>query len=435
MGGEKWLREDAHASPWTGEPLHGKTILVLGEQGNGDQIQFARYVPELSKLGASVSYLAPTRLHRLFRTLRGSITLLSDIPQNCRFDFQSPLLSLPGIFEQLGLPIPNTPYLEAEPANVVKWKKRIGNHGYRVGIIWQGNNYDRNDLRSCPLTALRPLAAIPGVRLISLQFGGGTEQLLKLPPDMRVETLDSDFDIGDDGFLDAAAVMETVELIVTCDTSTAHLAGALGRPTWIALSQFPEWRWQQHRSDSIWYPSARLFRQKAPGDWDAVFLEMAEALAKVVGQQEISVSNVTNSPMLPPRVEVSWGELLDKISILEIKAQRMTSPASLANVRRELEHLKSALNAVTPVPLHVERTRAELRTINEKLWGLEDAIRLCEAHGRFDSHFVELARSIYVSNDERAKLKRQINSLMNSAFVEEKEYRSEGKTAVPVAGE
>jgi Glycosyltransferase family 9 (heptosyltransferase) len=128
-------------------------------------------------------------------------------------------------------------------------------------------------------------------------MGGGAEQLSNLPPEMQIERLDPDFDAGDDGFLDAAAVIQTVELIVTCDTSIAHLAGALGRPTWIALSQFAEWRWQQHRSDSIWYPTARLFRQEAPGDWDAVFLRMAETLAKLVGEQTYSCL-LSVSPLL-----------------------------------------------------------------------------------------------------------------------------------------
>jgi tetratricopeptide (TPR) repeat protein len=428
MGGNKWLREDAHAAPWTGESLKDKTFLVLGEQANGDQIQFARYVPALSNLGAGVSYVVPGRLHRLFRTLPGSITLLSEVPPNSRFDFQSALVNLPGIFEQLGLPISNkTPYLEAEPTNVTKWKKRLGEHGFQVGIFWQGNNFDKNDLRSYPLAALRPLSAIPSVRLISLQIGGGTEQLLNLPPDMTVERLESDFDAGEDAFIDAAAVLQSVDLVVTCDTSIAHLAGALGRPTWIALTQFPEWRWQHHRSDSIWYPTARLFRQEAPGDWDGVFLRMADALGKLVGQREMSQSEMSICPKLSPLVEVSWGELLDKISILEIKSERMASSASLANVRRELEHLKSVLADVSPIPLHVEKTRAALRVINEKLWELEDAIRLCEAESRFDSNFIELARSIYASNDERAKLKRQINLLMKSQLVEEKHYRSEEK--------
>ena len=424
--GKKWLCEEAHAAPWTGETLQGKSIVILGEQGNGDQIQFARYLPELSDLGASVSYLVPARLHRLFGTLRGSINLLSEIAQNSRFDFQCPLMSLPGLFDRLGLPIPTTtPYLAAEPERVARWKSHIGDHGFRVGIVWQGNRYPDGDVRSYQLDALRPLAAIPGVRLISLQINEGTEQLRALPTDMHVESLGPDFDMGQDAFLDAAAVLEVVDLLVTCDTSMVHLAGALHRTLWVALNDAPEWRWQRQRTDNIWYPTARLFRPEAKGDWDGVFSRMREALGELLENKATSSRNdVPAPPKSPPHVEVSWGELLDKITILEIKAERFTSPASVAHVRRELEHLKSVLAGLAPLPSDVETKRDSLRATNEKLWDIENAIRACEAEQRFDAHFIELARTIYALNDERARIKQEINAGMKSSFVEEKEYRS-----------
>ncbi len=425
LGTDKWLREDAHAAPWTGEPLQGKSILILGEQGNGDHLQFCRYLAKLGDLGASVSYLAPTRLHRLFRTLRGSINLLSEMPESSRFDFQCPLMHLPGLFNRLGYPIPTaTPYLAAEPERVARWRNHIGDRGFRVGIVWQGNNYHGDDVRSYRLDALRPLAKIPGVRLISLQIKEGTEQLRSLPSEMHVETL-PDFDIGEDGFLDSAAAMEVVDLIVTCDTSMAHLAGALGRPAWIALNEAPEWRWQRQRGDSIWYPTARLFRQRAKGDWDRVFLDMAEALGRLLNKgANVSTFEMLKNSKLPP-VEVSWGELFDKISILEIKSERMRQAVSVANVKRELEHLRSVLAEFAPLPADIDRERASLRATNEALWDLEDAVRDCEARRCFDASFIELARKIYAFNDERARIKKQINLSMKSGFTEEKEYRSQ----------
>jgi tetratricopeptide (TPR) repeat protein len=424
MHGEKWLREEAHAAPWTGEALTGKSILVLGEQANGDHIQFSRYLPALADLGACVSYLAPKRLHRLFRTLGDSITLLDEIPENSRYDFQCPLLNVPGVFENLGLPIPTkTPYLAAEPNRVAQWKSRIGDHGFRVGIVWRGNKYDGNDVRSYPLAALRPLSAISGIRLISLQINDGTEQLTTVPPALRVERLDSDFDSGEHGFLDTAAVMEVLDLIICCDTSIAHLAGALARPVWIALGDRPEWRWQQQREDSLWYSTARLFRQEAGDDWDGVFSRMSGALIELLKTEATSLPESANPPnFFSPRVGVSWGELLDKISILEIKAKRMTSSAAIANVRRELEHLSAVLAGVAPLPLQVEKEHSTLRTTNEHLWELEDAVRACEADQRFDAQFIDAARKIYAFNDRRAKIKQQINILMKSTFIEEKEH-------------
>jgi tetratricopeptide (TPR) repeat protein len=420
MGANKWLREDANAAPWTGEPLQNKTILIIGEQGNGDHIQFCRYVSKLSDLGATIFYLAPARLCRLLSTLPGSVKMLSEMPENNRFDFQCPLMHLPGLFNRLGYPMPTeAPYLAAEPERVARWKNYIGDAGFRIGIVWQSNNDYGNNLRSYRLDALRPLAKIPDVRLISLQINQGTEQLKSLPSDMRVETLPN-FDVGEDGFLDAAAALKAVDLVVSCDTSIAHLAGALGRPVWIALNDAPEWRWQRQRRDSIWYPTARLFRQKTRGDWDKVFLDMAEALTRLLQKG----TNGWPAEVKMPMVEVSWGELLDKISILEIKVQRMQHATSVANVRWELEHLRSVLEDFSPLPADVDRERAALRATNETLWDLEDAVRACEAERSFDASFVDRARKIYTLNDRRASIKKQINILMKSTLIEEKEHRS-----------
>jgi len=430
MGGEKWLKEDARAAPWMGEALAGKSILILGEQGNGDHIQFVRYLPALSDLGAQVTYVAPARLHRLLRTLHGSITLVSEAPKDSVFDYQCPLINLPGVFEELGMPVPNEPYLHAEPERVERWKERIGDHGFKIGVFWQGNTYKQDYRRSFPLGLLAPMAAMPDVRLISLQIANGSEQLDKLPAGMTVERLGPDFDSGEDGFLDAAAVIETMDLIVSCDTSIVHLAGALGKRVWIALNDAAEWRWRREGDDTVWYPTARLFRQEATGDWDGVFRKMTTALPELLnGDSALSAptaSAVVTVPDTLPAVSVSWGEFLDKMTILEIKAERITSPESRANVRRELDHLRSALLSLAPLPGGVEDKRQSLRGINEKLWDVEDAIRACEHDQCFDGSFVALARKIYALNDERASLKRQINILMKSAFVEEKEYTSTG---------
>jgi ADP-heptose:LPS heptosyltransferase len=131
------------------------------------------------------------------------------------------------------------------------------------------------------LRALHRLAQIPGVRLISLQKNHGVEQLAELPPGMKVETLGDDFDAGPDALIDTAAAMEHLDLIVTADTSVAHLAGALARPVWLALKYVPEWRWMLDRRDSPWYPTMRLFRQKTPDDWSTVFEEMTAEAAKL----------------------------------------------------------------------------------------------------------------------------------------------------------
>jgi hypothetical protein len=137
--------------------------------------------------------------------------------------------------------------------------------------------------RSIPLAAFAPLAAVPGVRLIALQARHGTEQLARLPAGMTVETLGGDYDRGPDSFVDPAAVAEAVDLVVSSDTALAHLAGALGRPTWVALRRVPDFRWLLERTDSPWYPTVRLFRQHTEGDWDGVVGQIAEAVRRRVG--------------------------------------------------------------------------------------------------------------------------------------------------------
>ena len=135
--------------------------------------------------------------------------------------------------------------------------------------------------RSFPLTALAPIAGREGVRLISLQKGFGVEQIEAAAPQLRVETLGEDFDAGPHAFLDTAAAMDAMDLIVTCDTSIAHLAGALARPAWVALKRDAEWRWMRERETSPWYPTLRLFRQPSAGDWESVFARMAGELAAI----------------------------------------------------------------------------------------------------------------------------------------------------------
>lgn len=267
---------------WLGaESLAGKTILIHAEQGLGDTVLACRYLRPLQEMGAKILF-AP---QRVLRALMGGIGVpivdIDDVGQS--FDFQCPLLSLPLAFNTALASIPSPgPYLHAEPARIAQWRSRIGGEGFRIGICWQGSTGRVDVGRSFPITEFRSISGMPDVRLISLHKGKGEAQLQDLPGEMRVETLGADFDAGPDAFLDSAAVMMLCDLVVTSDTAIAHLAGALGRPTWVALKQMPDWRWMMGRDDSPWYPTARLFRQKARGDWRGVFADIEIALRALV---------------------------------------------------------------------------------------------------------------------------------------------------------
>jgi tetratricopeptide (TPR) repeat protein len=274
------------APDWEGQDPRGKSILVSDATGLGDAIQFIRYLPMLVERGARVSFLGNPRLFRLFTPLAGKMRFLATLPENERFDYHCKLLSLPGLFDTRmdSIPCP-VPYLFAEPERIAKWSERIGKQGFRIGIVWKGNPSRTIDGgRSVPLSCFAPLARVPGVRLISLQKRYGLEQLQQLPEGMVVESPGEDLDESEDAFLDSAALMESLDLVVSSDTSTIHVAGALGRPAFLALKFVPEWRWFLGRSDTAWYPSVRLFRQPVLDDWDSAFEAMVPAIAAMRAQ-------------------------------------------------------------------------------------------------------------------------------------------------------
>ena len=282
-----WIRECGLSvkSRWEGEEIADKTLLICAEQGLGDTIQFVRYLPLVLAKAKRVIFWVQPELKALFRNLEGA-TLVGRDNSIDGVDVYCPLLSLPRIFGIRAETIPPVgPCIRSDSAAVARWRSRLGQGGFRVGISWQGTPGTAVDRgRSIPLASFAPLARIPGVRLISLQKNFGTEQLADLPEGMKVETLGDDFDVGSGAFLDAAAAMESLDLVITSDTAIAHLAGSLGRPTWTALKRFPDWRWGVSATASPWYPSMLLFRQTTTGDWDGVVQEIAAALAPRVAE-------------------------------------------------------------------------------------------------------------------------------------------------------
>ena len=265
---------------WSGPSGRPDRVLVFNDHGLGDTFQFVRYLPLMMTDGAKPIFVCPPKLWRL---LSPSIAArFVEAPPEEALDAQIALSSLPHAFRTRLETIPaEVPYLKPEAGLREKWAERIGPAGLKVGVVWQGNAHPEVDrARSMPLAALQPLANVARVRLISLQKGFGEEQLSALPQEMRVETLGPDFDAGPDAFIDTAAVLAHLDLVVACDTSIAHLAGALGRPVWVALTRHAEWRWMTDRSDSPWYPTMTLFRQTRRGDWSDVFERMAGELRK-----------------------------------------------------------------------------------------------------------------------------------------------------------
>jgi hypothetical protein len=266
---------------WTGDrPLAGSTLLLHCEQGLGDTIQFCRYAKLAEERGARVVLSVQRSLRALIASIGPTICVVAETDTPPAFDWHCSVMSLPLAFKTTLATIPaGQPYLGAEPLRVARWREVLGPAGFKIGISWQGSKLPIDVGRSFPVALFGALSGLPGIRLISLQKNAGEEQLDALSGDLRIVRLGADFDAGPDAFLDTAAVMESVDLVITSDTSIAHLAGALGRPTWVALKHIPDWRWLLGRADCPWYPSHTLFRQERRGDWDGVFGRIRVALA------------------------------------------------------------------------------------------------------------------------------------------------------------
>ncbi len=283
------MRPRALAAPaWNGSRFDGRTLLVHGEQGLGDHIQFARLLAAAAGRGGSVVFACRPALCRLMAGLSPmppALRVVADGEALPAHDLQIPLLSLAHVLDIRLANVPAAvPYLRAEPERVRQWSGLLaGAEHLRVGLAWQGNPQARADRgRSLPLAVLEPILAVAGVRFIALQKEHGLEGLAALAARYPIGRPAAPFDAGDDTFLDTAAILEGLDLVITTDTAVAHLAGALGRPTWLLLKSAPDWRWLLDRTDSPWYPTMRLFRQPRPGDWAAAVAMVAQALRAAV---------------------------------------------------------------------------------------------------------------------------------------------------------
>lgn len=269
---------------WGGRPLHDQTLLVYGEQGLGDNLQFIRYLPLVEARAARLSVQVPGALLSLLTGsgFRHLLPLEGPPPPH---DVHCSFADLPHLFETTVETIPAAvPYLFPDEQLLKAWRSEIGQHkGFRVGIAWQGNpDFQLDRLRSIPLQDFEPLAQVPGVRLLSLQKHNGAGQIDALSPRFEVLRFDDHLDVAHGTFMDTAALMKCLDLVITSDTSIAHLAGALAVPTWVVLPQAPDWRWLLHRQDSPWYPTMRLFRQTRMGQWSDVIQIVAAELAQRV---------------------------------------------------------------------------------------------------------------------------------------------------------
>ena len=260
---------------WNGEPLDGKTILLIAEQGYGDTFQFVRYAKPLAERGARVLVTAQRPAVELLKSALGVDAVYAFEDALPAHDYHIHMMSLPHRFDTTLKTLPAAvPYLSADPDHVLQWRDRLVAYGGRkVGIVWSGNPDQRNNLkRSCPLSALASIANVKGISLFSLAKdrdlaeGNLHPGMIDLGPDLKT-------------FSDTAAIMANLDLVISVCTSTVHLSGALARPTWVMLAAASDWRWGLEGEDCPWYPTARLFRQQNLHDWPDITARIAAALA------------------------------------------------------------------------------------------------------------------------------------------------------------
>ena len=278
---------------WQGESLAGKSLVVWPEQGFGDEIQFARYIPLLKSRGVSrLTLVCKPPLKALLETLAGvdTVATQSEAASLPFHDYWTFPMSLPLQFATTLETIPaELPYLAVLPERLERWRGRLPRGGLKVALVWKGNAVTTNDsTRSLPgLSTLAPLWSVPGIAFVSLQKGQGEEEAAMPSVDQPILTLGSDiFD-----FADTAAIVAQVDLVICVDTAIAHLAGALNKRCWVLLSSIDtDWRWLRERSDSPWYPGVmRLFRQTKAGDWTATISEVTQALGIWVGKHRDTI--------------------------------------------------------------------------------------------------------------------------------------------------
>jgi hypothetical protein len=268
-------------APWNGEPLNGATILLHAEQGLGDTLQFIRYVPMVVQAGGKVYLDLPQRLRRLAELIPGITTITNTGDPVPVFQTHAPLMSLPRAFKTTLETIPHkVPYLlvpqaALDKAAALSWPE----HGLRVGLCWGGSpTHPKNRARAIPLKMLEPLFDLENVNFFSLQMGPSADEL----KEFSSRIIDLAPATGD--MADTAAQIKNLDLVLTIDTSIAHLAGALGHPMWVLTAFLPDWRWLMEREDCPWYPSARLLRQPKLNDWKSVVERTRAELQVLAGE-------------------------------------------------------------------------------------------------------------------------------------------------------
>jgi hypothetical protein len=278
------------ANKWDGSSLKDKRIMVLSENGLGDILQYVRFVQLLKQQGAHTIVNTPKSLVPLFKQLDYIDEVIESGTENIAFDSITSMQSVPFITKLNEKSLINKPYIKADAKLVDEWRVKLGSDKQvKVGLIWQPGDDSYLSLdqkRTIGLNTFAPLAQNKKLSFYSLQKGADIEkQIAATTPVFSVKSFGDQFDTAHGAFMDTAAIMKNLDLVITADTSVAHLAGALGVKTWILLPYASDTRWTENRNDTVWYPSVKLFRQEKAGDWESVMKQVHSELQKVTASK------------------------------------------------------------------------------------------------------------------------------------------------------
>ena len=394
---------------WNKENKNCK-LLVISEQGLGDNIQYFRFVEELANKfpEMKITFFTKQELSHLF--ISNKVEIIKSLIYIQDYDYKLYLMSLPYILGVNSIKPSNMCYIQTNSEKKNFWKKKFYSmKGLKVGIVWRGL-LESFIQKNIPINYFESLMDLD-INLISLhkeeKFNNDL-QILKQKYPNRVHTFDID---NDKPFVDTIAIMSNIDILLSIDTVTVHLAGVLGIKTYLLLGKYSDWRWFDEDTPNVWYSNVKNIRMKANQNWKDVISVCRE-----------NILNLNTKFIKPPipKIPVSIGELFDKYTILKIKTQRIKNPCKLKIVKNEHSLLKKYTNNY-----NIDNELVtNLEDINNELWEIEDKIREKEAKKEFDEEFVQIARSVYIKNDLRAKIKKQINDISGSDIIEVKNYQT-----------
>jgi len=401
---------------WDGSNPAGKRILIYAEQGLGDTLQFVRYAKVLKDKGAYVIFVTQKALKDLLSQCPYIDELYIQNSPTPPVDMHCALMSLPMILKTRVDTVPiNIPYLHPDPTLVNYWQEKLSSDkNFKIGICWQGNaHYSTQFLRqavaakSTTADLFAPIAQIPGVSVYSLQKLDGSEQLNKLPAGVVIREFGNDFDETHGRFMDTAAIMNVLDLIITIDTSICHCAGGLGVPVWNLLPQPADWRWMLNTNETPWYPNMRLFRQQTPGDWQTLMQTVQQELQILLNKSAQQNKVTPHANNTPPFALSSSKSLPD----------HSTELPSINSGRTGSDFSKNASHPTHPAE---PKQNHELDLLNQQLQQANNALAMLEKqlfdikHTAITDQYAELARKAYYAHNEKKYIWNKIRALSNT---------------------